>query len=67
MLASAQIKLKGFDAARLTIARLHNVLEVDFKNHFDQDPLERIAHYVLGREQAFVDETVYKLNQVSTK
>jgi peroxiredoxin len=44
-LATAQIKLKEFDRAHATIARIRGWLDGDFKLHFDQDPLETFPDY----------------------
>ncbi len=44
-LASTQIQLKEFDRAQITIERLHNLLEGNFKKYFDQDPLEAFPDY----------------------
>ncbi len=39
-LASAQIQLRDFAAARGTILRIRTWLDTDFKRYYDQDPLE---------------------------
>ena len=44
-LATAQIKMKEFDRAHATIARIRSWLDGDFKIHFDQDPLETFPDY----------------------
>ncbi len=44
-LAMAQIQLKEFDGAHVTIARIRKWLDEDFQVHFDQDPLETFPDY----------------------
>jgi len=56
-LASAQTKLKEFDGAHATIARIRRWLDGDFKRYFDQDPFEAFpdheSHYfILAAELA---------------
>jgi hypothetical protein len=44
-LATAETKLKEFDAARATISRIKTWLDGDFRRYFDQDQLETFADY----------------------
>ena len=44
-LAQVQIKLKEFDAARVTISRVRAWLDGEFKRYYDQDPLEAYPDY----------------------
>jgi peroxiredoxin len=44
-LAIAQIQLKQSELAHATIARVHDVLNGDFKRFYDQDPVEAFPDY----------------------
>ena len=44
-LASSQIQLKEFTAARATIARIQTWLQGDFARYYDQDPLETVPDF----------------------
>ena len=44
-LASAQIQLKEFESAHATIGKIRAWLDGDFKQHYDQDPLEAFPDY----------------------
>jgi thiol-disulfide isomerase/thioredoxin len=44
-LVSVQIKLKQFEGAHASLAKLHVWLDGDFKSHYDQDPLEAFPDY----------------------
>jgi len=44
-LATAETKLKEFDAARATISRIKAWLDGDFRRYFDQDQLEAFPDY----------------------